>query len=260
MRADAVFVDLGNEQVVKLFPLTYPRVNVGEEARLTQLMKQVGIEVPFVHRVADRDGQLGIVMDKINGPDYLEWVLRRPAALNKLATYFAYEHHEIHMHRLPELPSLKERLSDRIGACADLTLEEKTAAARALKPLPDGDYVLHGDFHPENVIVSLDGPVVLNWGEAARGHFLADVAKSSLLMELGALPWRRRGPKKAEIEGIWDRFRFTYQFEYLKIANFPEEDLEAWKLPLAAAMLADGFEEERGALLALIRQEMQRRR
>jgi tRNA A-37 threonylcarbamoyl transferase component Bud32 len=259
MRADADFVDLGNEQVVKLFPPGYPREAVGEEARRTEQIRELGISAPFIHEVVERDGQLGLRMDKINGPDYLEWMLRRPSSLGKLASRFAYEHHEVHMHRSSDLPSLKVRLADRIASCPSLTVEEKTAASRALRPLPDGDRVLHGDFHPENVIVSPDGPVIINWGEVARGHHLADVAKSALVMELGALPWRTRGRRRDEVEAIWDRFRFTYQLEYMKTANLSERDLEAWKLPLAAAMLWEAIEGEKVPLLALVRSEIAKR-
>jgi len=252
MRTDVEMIELEGDEIVKLYPAVGGRQPAEDEARLTRLIKQVGIEAPFVHEVVERDGRFGVRMDKVLGPTFLEWVMLRPAALNKLASYFAYEHHEMHLHRLPELPPLKEKLAARISSCAKLSEKQRSVALDALKSLPDGDHVLHGDLHPENVVVSLDGPVFVNWGEAAKGHYLADVAKSVLLMELGDLPWKRRAEGRERVEGIWDRFRFTYQLEYMKICNMPDEDLQAWKLPLAAAMLADDRKVEQAPLLELI--------
>ena len=42
--------------------------------------------------------------------------------------------------------------------------------------------MLHGDLHPANVLLSPDGPVVIDWTNAVQGPPGADVALSWLLM------------------------------------------------------------------------------
>ena len=40
----------------------------------------------------------------------------------------------------------------------------------------------HGDLHPSNVILTRDGPVIVDWFDASRGDPVADVARSSLML------------------------------------------------------------------------------
>ena len=54
--------------------------------------------------------------------------------------------------------------------------------------LADGDYLVHLDLHPLNVILSPNGPVVIDWSNAARGAGPADVALIWLVMIAAELP------------------------------------------------------------------------
>jgi tRNA A-37 threonylcarbamoyl transferase component Bud32 len=42
--------------------------------------------------------------------------------------------------------------------------------------------VAHGDFHPLNVLLSADGPVVIDWSNGNEGDALADVAFSQVIL------------------------------------------------------------------------------
>jgi len=50
-----------------------------------------------------------------------------------------------------------------------------TAAERAaLRELPDGEALCHGDFHPRNVIVDGDELTIIDWVDASSGPPAAD--------------------------------------------------------------------------------------
>jgi tRNA A-37 threonylcarbamoyl transferase component Bud32 len=42
--------------------------------------------------------------------------------------------------------------------------------------------VVHGDFHPLNIILGRDGPVVIDWSNAGEGDPMADVAFSQVIL------------------------------------------------------------------------------
>jgi aminoglycoside phosphotransferase (APT) family kinase protein len=48
-------------------------------------------------------------------------------------------------------------------------------------PAPSGESVLHLDLHPENVIMSADGPVVIDWSNAVEGPAGYDIAVTALI-------------------------------------------------------------------------------
>lgn len=78
--------------------------------------------------------------------------------------------------------------------------------------LGDGDALLHLDLHPGNVLVSTDGPWVIDWANAARGPAAADVAMTFVI--LGAVP-RASSPLGA----IVDLLRRRFAVEFLSAAG-----------------------------------------
>jgi len=52
---------------------------------------------------------------------------------------------------------------------------------------PD-DVLVHGDLHPDNVLLSPAGPVVIDWANAGRGPAGADVADCWLLLASAEAP------------------------------------------------------------------------
>ena len=78
--------------------------------------------------------------------------------------------------------SVVDRATQRvcIVAAHGLTPAEKRTVKDALAALPDGNRVLHGDFHPLNVFVG-DADTVIDWVDATSGPAAADLARSAWL-------------------------------------------------------------------------------
>jgi len=233
-------VEIENNQVIKLFPKGYPIKKVEEELRITKLAKDMGIEAAFVHDIVERDGRTGLVFDKITGPDYRAWMQRNPAAWPKMGRFFAFEHYELHLHIAPELPSVKQSLMAQINGSGEIPERIRKDALNLLTRLPDGDHFCHMNYVPENVIVALEGPTLTNFSQAGRGSFIADVAKTCVLLSMGE-------------DDLLNRILLgTYQTEYMKICNRPDDELHDWMTIVASAKLAEGVESERTALLEII--------
>lgn len=87
-----------------------------------------------------------------------------------------------------ELPAQHERLRVAIEESPVLTPAQKKQALDALAELPDGTATCHGDFHPENILFTARGPLVIDWGSASRGAPLGDVACTARLIQIANLP------------------------------------------------------------------------
>src|SRR5438105_2291070 len=81
----------------------------------------------------------------------------------------------------------RERIDARIET-SDAPAADKQAARERLAALPDGTALCHGDFHPDNVLLSPRGPVVIDWSSASRGHPVGDLAWTSRLLRTADLP------------------------------------------------------------------------
>ena len=131
--------DLGDGRVLRRYRTAHPDLEL--EARIMRHVADQGYPVPAVHDVDGTD----LIMDRIDGDTMLD---RLSAAPWKVVSYA----------RL--LARLQQRLA-RIEAPTWLLAE----AADRSHP----QSVLHLDMHPMNVIMSPDGPVVIDWTNAAGG-------------------------------------------------------------------------------------------
>ena len=139
-RASEVF-DLGDGRVLRRFRAGG---DSKREALVMRHARREGYPVPgVVDAVPD-----AIVMERIDGNTMLGELRQRPWTVPRHAALLARLHARLHeIAAPPDLPA--------VGA---------------------GDRLLHLDLHPENVIMSPNGPVVIDWTNARRGDPALDVA------------------------------------------------------------------------------------
>jgi len=116
-----------------------------------------GYPAPAARALSDTD----IVMDRLAGPTMLADMMQRP---------WRIAHHA----------AMLAQLLDRLHAI--------TGPAELPAPVGEGGHLLHLDLHPENVILTAEGPVVIDWANAARGPPLADVAHTWLVLACSMPP------------------------------------------------------------------------
>ncbi len=130
-------LDLGDGRVLRRFKAG------GRPEREALVMRHAaahGFPVPRVDEVRPD----ALVLEQIQGPTMFEDLRRRPWKLRSHAALLARLHDGLH-------------------------------AIPAPSELGDGR-LLHMDFHPENVILSPSGPVVIDWANARAGDPALDVA------------------------------------------------------------------------------------
>ena len=123
------------------------------EGRVMTWVREQGIAVPTVHRAGGTD----IVMDLVPGPTMLADLTARPWRVISHARLLARLQRSVNELRSP----------DWMPRCVGV---------------PDAGVVVHLDLHPMNVILSPDGPTIIDWTNAASGAGSFDSSMSFLLM------------------------------------------------------------------------------
>ncbi len=245
----------GDGQVLKLFRFRCPRPWVEREARATRTAHEAGVPSPAVGGIVEEEGRPGIIFERVEGPSMLETLAAKPWQIAGLAHLLADLHAAMHSLEGAGLPSQHRRLADKIQRAGPLKPWQKDAALKALEELPEGKVICHGDFHPDNVILSRGGPIVIDWPDATAGHPLSDVARTLLLLEVSSpAPGRASGLALAG-RGLFRRF---YLQRYRSHRPAPADELAAWRLPVAAARLSEHIEEEEERLLAIVQEGISR--
>lgn len=239
-----------DHKVVKVYFDWCPVEWIDFEAKINAAVHDAGAPAPAVDGIVNIEGKRGIVFERVEGPTLLERFKSSPDQAETLGRELANVQFQIHQLSFDWLQPLKGGLSYAIDETPWATAAQKTAAHQQLEQLAEGSQVCHGDFHPLNVIATARGPIVIDWMTARRGHPIADVARTYMILHLGKLP--PENPLSQYIEQIRTKFHQAYIEEYLALSGASNEDVEAWMLPILVARTNERIENERGRLKEMI--------
>lgn len=219
---------IDDDRVLKLDRLDWNGVSQFE-ADVVKAAHAAGLPVPEVYETVTVDGRHGIVLERIYGPSLTE-LLSSGGDADELAQRFVALHQLLQARSLPGLPGLVHRLDDEVGRSglpADLCDELRERLAM----LAHGEIsrVCHFDLHPNNIIVTDDRWVVIDWLTAANGPPIADLART-LLLRADAADFVTQAFLAAIRRHTHDR------------RGFDDSALQSWTRILAAARLAEGFD------------------
>ncbi len=242
----------GDGQVLKLFRGAWPDA-ARHEARIARLAHAGGVRTPAVIEVGEWAGRPGIIFERVPGVSMLTLLPRAPWRTGAMGRALAELHFSVHQVTAPtDLPLASERLRTGLANARHLSEDLRRTVARRLTELPDGAQLCHGDFHPDNVLFTATGPVIVDWPNAVSGHPLADVMMTSILLRGGTLPPGQPLVVRLLIQLLRARFHTAYLQRYLQLAGVTPTEFHRWQAPVAAARLSEGIEEERTALLKLM--------
>jgi uncharacterized protein (TIGR02172 family) len=238
-------------QVLKLFLEEHPFSWAEYEARVTEAAHKAGLPVPAVKEVIKVEGRGGIVFEQVEGPVMSKAVASKPWKLSHYASMLAELHARMHSCEIPGLPSQREYLKMIIRDRISLSVHMKEALLELLEQLSDGNALCHGDFHPGNIIISAQGPVIIDWTTANRGNPLADVARTSLILRVGVPPGVGAVLRRLMLLGA-SLLNSIYLKRYAQVGLFSPEEMNKWLPLMASARLAQTILEEKKTLLEII--------
>jgi Ser/Thr protein kinase RdoA (MazF antagonist) len=239
-----------DRQVLKLFRPEWPDEAVEREASIARAVWEAGLPAPSVGNLLEVEGRRGLILERIDGPSLGTRTGARPWTVLRAARALADLHAQIHDKRVPALPSQRESLRSQIDAAPELPGRTREAVLDVLARRPHGEQLCHGDFHPENVLVTNGGMTVIDWFCASQGNPAADVARSSLLLTAAA-PLSSPIPTWL-LEGGRRLFHRAYLKRYLDLRPTDLDELRLWQPVIAAARLAECIPEEKDRLVKLI--------
>jgi len=239
-------------QVLKLFRDWLPAEDAALEERNSRLVAELGLPVPSVGERVERDGRVGLVFERIDGPMMSDAVASVPHRLLRYGRALGRLHAVIHSKAIDsELPSQHDRLQRKIRAARSLSEPLRDAASRALRALPQGTALCHGDFHPENVLLSRRGPVLIDWIDATAGNPVGDVARTIVLIRYSGLP--RQGLRKWRVRLLRSLFLRAYLSGYSRRSPLRRSELRRWLPVVAAARLSEDIEGEDERIVPYVR-------
>ena len=204
-------------QVVKLFKAGVSHLLGRHEVRMIRAVRAAGVPVPEVFGEVTLDGRFGIVLQRLDGPTLLQLTRTGAVTFDQAGAIVAALAMSIHKTPPPpEVLSMREYMEDQLGH-DDGKLIPKHIATESLPP---GDGLCHTDLSPGNVIMTAEGPKLVDWAGAKRGPAVLElgflhVVLSELGPEMADNPERPRATNAAA------------QTEYARLTGISPAELTA---------------------------------
>ena len=222
-----------------------------DEAEFTAAVRDLGAPAPAVLDVVEVEGRDAIVFERVWGPSMWDLILDGPQNAAAFGQELADVHQQILRAGLPVAVSgLVGRMRSKIIEIKQFSEDERDRALQVLEVLPRGAALLHGDLHPGNVLMGPAGPVAIDWFDAAIGHPVADVVRSSLLIRpFDSVVDRPHMPQAAR--PVLRDLHESYVAAMQDVLALSRDELRQWEAVVAASRLAEEAETDESPLLAL---------
>lgn len=242
--------DWQKDTILKLYYEWCPPHWAENEAKVAQAVVAGGIPTPAALEIIEVNGRRGIVYERVTGISMLQDMNTRPWTAFRHACSLAELQVKFNGISMPGQVSSKDGLSDSIRRAPHLSEDLRASVLDLLPALSEGDRLCHGDFHPGNVMLTSNGPVVIDWMTASIGSPWMDFARTSLLLTIG--------PKGAGklinpiVRLVIQHFYRSYARRYLELMPDLQNEHMKWMPVIAAARLNERIEPEREALIRMI--------
>jgi Ser/Thr protein kinase RdoA (MazF antagonist) len=153
--------DIGGGRVLRRYRNGRDPRDVELQAQVMRHARAFGAPVPEVFEASGPD----IVMERADGPTMLDVLGRHPWTVHRQAGLLARLHHLVH--QVPAMPGLRILDGDEDGA---------------------SHVLVHRDLHPQNVILTPTGPLIIDWEGAAAGPAIYDVAMTWAIVAFSEVP------------------------------------------------------------------------
>ena len=206
---------LNADTIVKLYYAGDSVEDIKREQDYAKKAFVMGIPTAIPFDIVKCEDMYGLVFELVNADIVGNYLNDHPDQLENLAKKYAQVMKQLHETHVAEgaLSSTKELYRTRIeGLRAYMTDEEVDTLHQINDAIPDSDTVVHGDFHPKNVMIQNEELVLIDMADLTTGHPLYDLGSMALTHHLP--PDERieniTGMKAEMVRRLWQLFLSNY--------------------------------------------------
>lgn len=212
------------ENIIKVFQKSAPLETISRERNLARQALIAGIPTAISYTVVQADDRYGIMFELIDAESLSTVLKSNPSEYDHYTELYVSLYQKIHETKgdLTAFGSIKDIYREAISECKGYyTEEEGRKLTELLDSIPETGTLIHGDYHPNNIMVQDGELILIDMGDMSVGHpifdFLATAATQVNLVELS--PEYAEGHTKMPAELIrktWRKLIDSYFADYDK--------------------------------------------
>jgi len=218
-------------QVVKLYKPGTSRRLAWHEVQMTHTVFAAGAPSPEMLGVVTLEGRFGMVLERLEGPTLLHLLRSDGMTRGEAGKIMAELCRAVHkLAAPPDVVTLRGWMDAWLRSAGSLLPEHISTGVRArierLSPGQEpGDVGLcHGDLHPANVIVTAEGPRLIDWSGSILAPPAYDLGISYILLT-------ELAPEVADDPERPRALDAVLQMEYARLAGLSDSALRAASEP-----------------------------
>jgi aminoglycoside phosphotransferase (APT) family kinase protein len=169
---------------VKLLKAGATRWESRREARMTRAIFAAGAPAPEVFGEVELEGRFGIVLSRFDGPTLLQLTRSGAITFEQAGAILASLCLSVHKTPPPpEVPFVRDVMDSWLRSSgAAVPKHIATGILALLERLRPGDGLCHADLHPGNVIMTAEGPRLVDWTSTVRASAAYDLGVSQIVL------------------------------------------------------------------------------
>lgn len=177
---------LGEDTIVKVYRDRSPLSIIENEREYARNAFVSGIPTAIAYDVVETEEGYGVIFEMINGMTLGRYLSRHPEKLEEYGVKFADLLLSLHTtDASPDLyPDFHEVYLDRFEKAKEFLSEKDAEKLKdVIRAIPRGKGMVHGDYHPNNVMIDDEGELLLiDMADISRGNGFFDMGGSYMLM------------------------------------------------------------------------------
>lgn len=209
---------MDRERIIKVFQESVPLEEIERERKLAQQALLEGIPTAISFSVVTAGNRYGIIFELIDADTLSATLKNEPDQYDTYVSQYIELFRKIHSIKgSPEsFVNIKDIYYRAIDFCRDYYTGQELSLLKALvESVPDTGTLIHGDYHPNNIMVQHGELILIDMGDMTLGHpifdFLATAATQVNLVKLSPeyAEYHTRMPAEL-ITRTWRRLIDTY--------------------------------------------------
>jgi len=182
----------GNDRVIKIYRASYPVEKITAEYYNALAVKGLPFMKAEVLELKKTEFGFGIIFKKVNGENMLDYILRtgdmKGAAIKLAELQKSINKCLFDIEKTEAIATAHQKLREAMMASKKADSDATKEMIRFLGTMKEGKALCHGNLHPDNVMLTDDGPVALSASGYCIGNPLYGVAKTFFLIAYTQLP------------------------------------------------------------------------
>ena len=212
---------IADDTIIKVYKDHSPIEVIENERQYAKNAFVNGIPTAIAYDVVETKQGYGVIFEMINGMTLGQYLSANPEKLDEYSVKFANLLYTLHKTNAdPNLyDDFEEVIIQRVEALRKyISNEDVETLKKVVKSIPKGYGMIHGDYHPNNVMIDDEGELILiDMADISKGNGFFDLGGSYLVMNfLAKIPLLKMLVKKVTyIDArsnlrMWDILMHTY--------------------------------------------------